>query len=618
MKQNKHKPVGVNGDVDLHITLANEKLFVGHVKKAIENNNGLRTRRHVIQQVDDLLRPLMRDAYTSEEYDKNAKKEYMRDFVSTKSRYLMTEAYLDDLVGLIVYSVHPQTNNKPTTNDEALRGAVEEINDALASYEAKCNYFNKLVRCVTSAVLYNSCGLRKEWVSSHNILLAVDGGKQPGGIQTTDLCMLNTFWSDDVDIEDAHDKAELFGEIRIFSKHSLWTASELNEIYLTKEQKQRLRYPDTADKELSNDNSKAFFHTEYYQAPLNPRLNDRVARNKAHEVQQAFRRFRDSAVDDPTTLPVDDKIEVIHGYAWINEDDYLGGDLKAYRLYEYKILEDELILFQPVVTTSTMPIRMTALSTKSSKESGLSPIEKLLPLQEVINSTVSLLNTEIKKMTSRKIVVDPSVVPIENIVESDRNSTNIVQSVKGSAQGQRLVQATKELGEPVNLGGVIQSMGTLKDMLQELVPSINGRELAGLDRSTQFQTAAVMLSQDNRVRVILKLIAYNILSASKNLDLELLYTRGGLMNAEFLLTTPINKLYTEPLNGLDRLAEYISVKDIFMPLLQSGDPSVDILKVVELLANKGGFTDFNIEDYRKEQVAPDVTGEQQQQPIVGE
>lgn len=174
-------------------------------------------------------------------------------------------------------------------------------------------------------------------------------------------------------------------------------------------------------------------------------------------------------------------------------------------------------------------------------------------------------------------------------------------------------KAIHQIYDAPNTANTLRDIQDMDGLMQKILPTELQRQVAGLDRATQYQSAATVQSGNRRSLKLSRIIdeqaltnvreiqMFNIMQYQKSM--EILSPEGDLIEidpAEFR-DTKIEFAISDGLKGLDKLSLTMSMKEVLNNILQSQYASqqlnvVEIINyITSMMGDKTDFSQFKFE-----------------------
>lgn len=226
------------------------------------------------------------------------------------------------------------------------------------------------------------------------------------------------------------------------------------------------------------------------------------------------------------------------------------------------------------------------------------------------NFASAQMNTHVK--ANRKALYGQTFYN-KNVVNLDDQYDPIACKVPINADPN--VDIRKAIHQIYDAPGTEQTMQTIDgviQLMQKILPTDMLRQVASLERATQYQASATVQGANRRDLKIAKIIDIQALSPIRNMEMlnifqyqksiEVLTQEGDLIevNPTEFRETKIEFAISDGLRGLDRLTIATNMKEILNTIVQSQSASqqVDVVEVLNyvssLLGDKSDMTQFRL------------------------
>lgn len=231
--------------------------------------------------------------------------------------------------------------------------------------------------------------------------------------------------------------------------------------------------------------------------------------------------------------------------------------------------------------------------------------ERLEPYQRFASHVLNAHQRTTRKKLYGLTYFDPTYFPILGTDEADLLGGKVASAP--TAPDVDLRRKIGQFTDGPDTTGTLENIRGMNDIMQQILPTNLQQQVAGLDRATQYQAAAMVQSANRRNLKIAKLINtqamnngrtqqyYNILQYQQSVDV--LMPDGTLQavdprqfrNAKLMFTL------SDGLKGLDRLSLILNIKEVLNAVLQSQQASaqLDVVGIIDYWTSMmGDHTDF--------------------------
>lgn len=305
--------------------------------------------------------------------------------------------------------------------------------------------------------------------------------------------------------------------------------------------------------------------------------------------------------------------EVLYTYIWLVPAEHGLGEETTYSIWRITSLSDVAILRLQRLTNAhgVLPISVGmpwddrfGLQTKSYGE-------HLLPYQKFSSFQLNVHQRSNRKKLYGLTVYDKHQVPL--LEQADLLGGKV--PANGSSQDRDLRKSVVQFNDAPDTSNTLRDIEAMDQLMQKILPTDILKQVASLERATQYQAAATVQGANRRNLKMAKLIdaqcmqgcraiqLYNILQYQTAVTI---FDQTGAMveiDPKEFRETELKFVITDGLKGLDKLLIIESMKDVLSWILQSQDAAARI-NVVELInywtTLLGDNTDFAQFAYKTE------------------
>jgi hypothetical protein len=232
--------------------------------------------------------------------------------------------------------------------------------------------------------------------------------------------------------------------------------------------------------------------------------------------------------------------------------------------------------------------------------------ERLIPYQRFASFVTNTHQRATRKKLYGLTIYDKNVVNLDDQEDVDMAGGKIPATTQG--QDVDLRRKIVQFTDGPDTTRTLENVEIMSNIMQGILPTNMQQQVAGLDRATQYQAAAVVQSANRRNLKIAKTITSQAMDRGRNMQLdnimqfqdivEILDDSGQIIQidpAEFVETN-IKFTVADGLKGLDRLSLVINMKDILNNILQSREAAnqIDVVRVINYMTTLwGDHTDFS-------------------------
>ena len=316
-----------------------------------------------------------------------------------------------------------------------------------------------------------------------------------------------------------------------------------------------------------------------------------------------FSQGSNSATSDSDNLR-----ELVPFYCWIIPANFGLSPSTNYEIWRFTLGADQYICNAEHLVNShaMLPINIAIPFEDHFGLQSKGAAERLIPYQVFASFVMNSHQRATRKKLYGLTIFNENVIPLLANTDIDMEGGKVAATTQSIDTDLRkhIVQFT----DGPDTTGTLQNIKLMNDLMQQILPTTVLQQVAGLERATQYQAAALVQGSNKRNLRIGKVInsqsmdsgrfmqMYNIYDFQKTT--QILDKDGNLVQIEpsRYRETRIEFRVADGLKGLDRLALIINMKEMFNSLLQSQQAiqQVDVLQLMNYLSSLfGDFTDFS-------------------------
>lgn len=304
-------------------------------------------------------------------------------------------------------------------------------------------------------------------------------------------------------------------------------------------------------------------------------------------------------------------IEFITFYSWIDVKKYGLDTSEKMKICRITIVNGERISRIQVMNNAhaMLPIGIAMPLEDGFKEATKSFGEMLIPFQTFASAQLNIHTKASRKALYGNLFYNKSVIDLGD--EYDPTASKIAVNAPPETDMRKAFYQNFDAPGTDNTMRDIEAVAAL---MQKVLPTEILKQVAGLDRATQYQAAATVQGGNRRNLKMAKIINDQVMSQIKRIQmyniyqyqetLEILTPEGELtqVNPTEFRDTRIEFTISDGLRGLDRLSIAMSIKEVLNSILQSqhASQSIDVVEVINywtsLLGDKTSFSQFRFEN----------------------
>ena len=300
-------------------------------------------------------------------------------------------------------------------------------------------------------------------------------------------------------------------------------------------------------------------------------------------------------------------VELTQFYIWLQPKEFGLGTETTQNIYRVILANGEYVVRLQKMNNAhgLLPIGITMPWEDGFKEETKSYAEILLPLQTFASAQ---MNVHIK--ANRKALYGVTYYN-KNVMNLDDNYDPIASKVPVNVPPDfDINKAFAQHRDTPDTSNTMRDIGQVLELMQQILPTDILKQVAGLERATQYQAASTVQGANRRNLKIAKIIngqgftpikqmqMYNILQYQKSM--EILTPEGELteVNVNDFRDTKIEFAISEGLKGIDKLSMIINIKEVLNSILQSqqANQQINVVEVINywtsMLGDKTDFSQF--------------------------
>lgn len=302
--------------------------------------------------------------------------------------------------------------------------------------------------------------------------------------------------------------------------------------------------------------------------------------------------------------------ELITFHIWLSPKQFGLGTEEVQAIYRVVMADgDKIVRVQKLANAHGMlPIGITMPWEDGFKHQTKSYAEILLPFQ-----TFASFQMNTHQKANRKALYGLTFYN-KNVVDLDDNFDPVAGKIPVNAPPDAdLRKAIFQSNDTPDTSNTIRDIMNMAELMQRILPTDILKQVAGLERATQYQAASTVQGANRRNLKIAKIIndqafsiikhiqMYNILQFQRTI--EVLSPQGDLVeiNPSDFRDTKIEFAISEGLKGIDKLSMVMNIKEVLNSILQSQQASeqINVVEVINywtsMLGDKTDFSQFKFE-----------------------
>lgn len=304
--------------------------------------------------------------------------------------------------------------------------------------------------------------------------------------------------------------------------------------------------------------------------------------------------------------------ERIEYYGWIIPADFELSDVEEYQIWRFTILNSKYIVAAEWLNNAhgMLPCAFGRPWNDGFENQTKSFAEHLMPYQNFASFQMNVHQRSSRKALYGTTFYNRRMFP--DLENEDLTSAKVPFNPPGYDNSFDIRKHVFNMHDAPETKNTLQDITAVDDLMQRILPTDMLRQVASLERATQYQAAATVQGANRRNHKIAKVInsqclvdiremqMYNIYQFQK--QLTILDDQGNetqINPAEFRESN-IEYDISDGLKGIDKLSIFEGIKDVINMLLQSPRAGeVDMLALIDwwtsLIGEKTDFRQFKFE-----------------------
>lgn len=299
--------------------------------------------------------------------------------------------------------------------------------------------------------------------------------------------------------------------------------------------------------------------------------------------------------------------EIIPMYCWIVPKDLGLGESEEYEIWRFILGSDKYVLHAQHMENAhgLLPINVAMPFEDHFKWQARGAAERLVPYQRFGSFIFNVHQRATRKRLYGLTVYDKNAIPLMEQDDVDMTGGKIPANVSGADVDLRkkIVQFT----DGPDTTNTLQNIDLMNKIMQSVLPTNVLQQVAGLERATQYQSAAVVQSANRRNLKIAKVINAQAMDSGRTMQYHnimqyqealTILAPGGeeiSISPAALRDTHLEFTISDGLKGIDRLSLVMNIKEVLNAVLQSQQAAqqLDIVGVIDYWTSLlGDYTDF--------------------------
>ena len=293
--------------------------------------------------------------------------------------------------------------------------------------------------------------------------------------------------------------------------------------------------------------------------------------------------------------------------AWIIPADFGISKITDYQIWQFIIGGSTHILHAKHLENShgMLPINIAVPFEDHFQLDAKGAAERLIPHQRFASFILNVHQRAVRKKLYGLTIFDSQVIPLLDSTDIDMAGGKVAASGLGIDVDLR--KKIIQFNDAPDTTRSLENIQIMNDLMQGVMPTNIQNQVAGLERATQYQAAALVQGANRRNLKMAKIINAQAMDSSRFQQMQNIFEnqdsvriigpQGKLIDIDpnEFLDADIEFTIADGLKGLDRLALTMNMKDLFASVLQSTQATqqLDVLKLMDYMSTMfGDYTDF--------------------------
>jgi len=301
----------------------------------------------------------------------------------------------------------------------------------------------------------------------------------------------------------------------------------------------------------------------------------------------------------------DQALEFVRFYIWLNTKEYDLAQEDKLQVCRVTMLNNERVVRLEVMNNAhaLLPIGVSMPWEDGFKEATKSYGQLLNPFQLFASAQMN-----VHQKSNRKSLYGVTFFN-KNVLDLGDDFDPVASKIPvNAAPDVDIRKAIFQVYDAPKTENTIRDIGTITEIMQKILPTDILKQVAGLERATQYQSAATVQGANRRNLKIARIIDIQALSHVRQIQLfnilqyqesvEIISPEGELIpiNPAEFRETKIEFAISEGLRGLDRLSMSMAIQDVLNSIIQSQQASqqIDVVGIINYWTSFiGDKTDFS-------------------------
>lgn len=574
-------------DANLEITATNHANLVEHIKDKLQFAKELRDAQvDKFEKIDKKVYGHLVLDYNDQKREMDNQKGY--GVKPTDQVLPLTQVQIDDAITFLIEVLGVDNDLYGAIAPKEKQAIATAFSSLMNEHASKFSHTTQLNKFLFDSFKYNFAGIIPEWhkVYGNRIKNGIGVGVETEygvvyeGNKLTSIDPYNFLYDISVNPVKLHSEGEFFASVEVHSKFKIKKMVADEDIY------------DTFGFSSSDNHAINYFKEK-------PTIRNNLSQSSGNS-------WASILGGNPGTT-TDKGAELITLHMWLSPKEFGLGTEETQTIYRIVMADgDKIVRIQKLANAhGLLPIGITMPWEDGFKEQTKSYAEILLPFQ-----TFASAQMNVHQKANRKSLYGVTFYN-KNVVNLDDNYDPIAGKIPVNAPPEAdLRKSIHQFRDVPDTANTIQDISNMIELMQKILPTDILKQVAGLERATQYQAASTVQGANRRNLKIAKIIndqafsivkhiqMYNILQYQRTM--EVLTPEGELVeiNPSDFRNTKIEFAISEGLKGIDKLSMIMNIKEVLNAILQSqqANQQINVVEVINywtsMLGDKTDFSQF--------------------------
>lgn len=503
-------------------------------------------------------------------------------------------AQLDEAVTYLLTVLAPDeamyTAQAPEQNQKVASGFAALLN----KHAEKYHHYRHLALFLQSALRYNLGAFSVEWEETFGNVLR----KSKNSLDKIESVRERIFHGNKIEAFDLYNLLldPSVNPVDIAEEGNFFSSVKVQTPFAIKKAEADKDFQNVEDFLRSQDGQFSYFETH-------PKTRDDFSHINANYTDwTAIFRARDEIKDAA------DLREINTMYVWLRPNEFKLSKDKEYQIWKFKLGGTTHILHGKHMDNAhgMLPINIAVPFEDHFQLDAKGAAERLIPHQRFASFVMNTHQRAVRKKLYGLTVYDSNAIPLLDTAEVDMAGGKIPAS--GGALDMDIRKKIIQFNDGPDTTNSLENIKAMNDLMQNVMPTNIQNQVAGLERATQYQAAALVQGANRRNLKLAKIINAQAMDNGRYQQMQNVFQMQDIariigndgkiidINPAEFIDAEIEFTISDGLKGLDRLALTMNMQDLFNSILQSKQAAeqVDVVKLMDYMSTLyGDYTDFS-------------------------